>query len=327
MKKLIVFSLFTCLVISSVFCFADKAKVLVIESYDPRLEWTAQCEKGIASVLEDQAALSYFYMDTKRIPETEFPVQANMAWDLYLKEKPDLVMIGDDNGLRLLGPRFAQTATPVVYFGINNNPRHYFETMPENITGLLERTPVIPWLRYLKRIMPRADSALVLMDSSPTTQAIVEVTFQGKTHLNVGGIQAEYHIADNWDQWRDYITNSGKYSLLLLPTFHAVKDKDGHHMSVKDVIEWTSAHSPSPLFTNQDYTVSDTGVAGAYVIFGESHGKQAAEIARDILLGKQRVGQIPPKTDRTGKFYFNKKQMGRFKLEIPREISSQAIFK
>lgn len=306
--------------------FAAKKKVLVIESYHPTLTWTQQCDKGIESILADHADIDFFYMDTKRIPESEFQPQADRAWALYQTAKPDLVMIGDDNGLRLLGPPLARTNTPVVFFGINSNPRLYFETMPTNITGLLERTPVIPWLRYLARIIPKAHSALVLMDKSHTSEAIIQMNFQGKTHFTVEGIRVDCHMVDTWDQWQTLVTNASSYSLLLFPTFHAVKNKEGAHVSIEEVIAWTSAHSPIPLFSNQDYTVNDAGVVGAYVIYGESHGSQAARMALDVLLGSKRPGQSPPTIDRTGLFFFNKTQLNRFNLALPKEIEGQAIF-
>ena len=105
-----------------------------------------------------------------------------MAFELYSEINPVLVMIGDDNALRLLGPKLSKTRTPVVFFGINNNPRYYFDNnqLPKNMKGVLERTPIGPWLRYLHKIIPDAKKALILMDASPTSEAIAGVFFQGR---------------------------------------------------------------------------------------------------------------------------------------------------
>lgn len=307
--------------------FAEPPKVLVIESYHPSLAWTAECERSIQSVIGPYASLAYYYMDTKRIPETEFINQANLAWDMYLNEHPALVMVGDDNALRLLGPRLGKTKTPVVYFGINNNPRAYFDKLPDNMTGILEHMPVVPLLRSLGQIMPKARSALVLLDDSQTTKAVVDMVFQNRNSLDIVGIHVTYIVASTWPQWQATVrTKAAACDILITPTFHAVKETDGSPVDLHDVVTWTSANCPVPYFTNQDYAVSDKGATGAYVIQGESHGRQAAEIAHDILVNGKSPGQVSPKTDRKGVLFFSTEQLERFHLILPADIRKTAHF-
>jgi ABC-type uncharacterized transport system substrate-binding protein len=265
----------------------EMKKVLIIESYHPVLAWTDQCEQGIADVLGKEFSISSFYMDTKRIKEDEFQDRAEKAWKIFKERKPDLVMIGDDNALMLLGTKLAETKTPVVYFGINDNPRRYFKEVPENITGVLERTPVIPWARHIKQIIPWAEKALVLMDDSLTSEAIRDIVFSDKKKMTLSGITLEYQFAGKIDEWERIVKNAKKYDFILMPTFHAVKDRKGKAVSVEDVVAWTSANSPVPVFSNQDYTVGDNGVIGAFVIFGKHHGKLAGEMALEILKNKK----------------------------------------
>lgn len=306
---------------------ADDKTILIIESYHPVLAWTAQCEEAISDTLSDVYRIDHFYMDTKRIPASQFEHQAKRAWQTFLDKKPDLVMLGDDDALRLLGPRFTETDVPVVYFGINSNPRNYFDKLPENMTGVLERTPVIPWLRFLKAILPKADSALLLMDDSPTSHAISSLVFQEKDQLIVGGITTQIKLVGTFEEWQRTITGTGNHDFVLIPTFHSLKDRHNNPVSIRQVIEWTSANSTVPVFSNQDYTVDDLGVTGAYAIYGKAHGKLAAEIALMVLEDKKLPSQITPQTDNEGAFYFNKKQLARFRLNLPEEIQKQATFK
>lgn len=322
-------SLLSLLMVESIIphAYAEQKKVLVIESYHPSLAWTLECEKSIQSTLGSYAELTFYPMDTKRIPETEFFSRADQAWSIYLDQKPDLVMLSDDNALRLLGHRFGETKTPVVYFGINNNPRNYFDKMPQNITGILEHMPVIPLLRYLKQIMPNAKNALILVDNSLTAQAVINSVFQGQDTLDIMGFHVIYRKADHWNAWQDTVkTMANTQDILLSPIFHSVRQKDGNHVSIHELISWTSAHCPVPLFTNQDYTISDDGATGAYVIQGESHARQAAEMARAILVDGKQPNQVSPKSDRKGVLFFNTKQLERFHLTLPAEISRNARF-
>jgi ABC-type uncharacterized transport system substrate-binding protein len=221
----------------------------------------------------------------------------------------------------------AQKGTPIVYFGINNNPRNYFNTLPVNMTGVLERTPIVPWLRYLRQIFPDARKALILLDESVTSQAIVDVVFQSRTAIIIDGMNVDYKMTGTFNEWKSIVKNAGSYQILLMPTFHSIKSDTGAPVSVNTVIEWTSANSHVPDFTNQDYTVSDTGVIGAYVIYGLNHGRMAGEIARSILLDNTPMKDIPPKTDREGRFFFNRKQMERFGITLPESIKNTAVFK
>lgn len=306
---------------------ADQFKVLVVHSYHRELPWTVQCDRGIDEVLEGIATLDRVYLDTKRITESEFAGRAEAAMKNFQRFDPDLVMLGDDNALRLLGPRMAESGKPVVFFGINNNPRSYFEkAIPDNVTGVLERVPLFPWLRHLIRIIPDPKHALVLMDESPTSRAVVDVNFMDRKQVFIDGVGVSYKMARNWSEWQRVILEQNGLDFITMPLYHNLKDASGRYVPVEEVIRWSSANSPVPIFAYQDYAVGDDGAAGSYVIFGEEHARLATHLARDILEGKT---PRPPSAsmDQQGKFFFNKKQLARFGLILPEDIRSRAEFR
>ncbi|MEF2144321.1 MAG: ABC transporter substrate binding protein [Desulfovibrionaceae bacterium] len=305
---------------------AKPHSVLIIHSYHRELPWVQQCDQGISVVLSDSCLLNFVYLDTKRIPESEFPVRTKAAMTEVRRLDPDLVMLGDDNALRMLGPAIAEIPKPVVFFGINNNPREYFDELPENVTGILERVPLFPLIRHLARILPEAQKALVLTDSSPTSKAVIYTTFAQRRMVTVDKIEVEYLIASDWNEWRRAVKEQTTHDLIAIPLFHALKDNTGRHIPTEEVIRWTSKNSPVPVFAYQDYAVGDDGVVGSYVIFGKTHGRYAALLARDILEGKE--PHVPPAyMDQGGKFFFNEKQLKRFGLTLPPEIRERTIFR
>jgi hypothetical protein len=120
--------------------FAAEKTILVIESYHSGYEWDASYLEGLRGTFGKGYNLVSFEMDTKRQPKSLYQKQADLAWQKYQELKPDLVILGDDNALKLLGPKFIMTSTPVVFLGINQNPSDYVEFwMGKNITGVLER--------------------------------------------------------------------------------------------------------------------------------------------------------------------------------------------
>lgn len=318
------------LLISIMLCsgnsLAGGKKVLVVHSYHPELDWTIQCSRGIEAALGPDYDVEYVYLDTKRLPETAFKGKVNEAKAAFKRFKPDLVILGDDNALRLLGPDMAATGLPVVYFGINDNPRKYFDRLPENVTGVLERVPLMQWVRILTKIVPGAVKVLALMDSSPTSRALVVRNFGTAGRISDGGITVDYKMVSQWEEWQRIIHQRDRYDLIVIPLYHALRDASGSNVPYDEVIRWSSEHTFVPLFAVQDYAVGDDGVVGAYVVYGEEHGRMTGRIARSILEGVPMQDMLTPDPQQV-RFYFNKKQLERFGLKLPRHIQVQAVFK
>ncbi len=313
-------------VFSAVAAHAGRQRVLVIHSYDPGLPWVAQCNRGIDGVLAELAELERVYLDTKRIHRSEFQERADKAMQAFDRFRPDLVMVGDDDALRLLGQRIAATGKPLVYFGINNNPREYFSRIPDNVTGVLERVPVFAWIRHLKRIVPGAEHALVLLDGSATAEAVIRVSFGDRMEFSVDGVRVEYEVAADWALWQRVILSPHGFDFITMPLYHDLKDDAGVHVPVEEVVRWTTENSSVPVFAYQDYAVGENGVVGAFVIFGETHAQLAALMARDILEGKN--PRLPTAyMDQDGMFFFNESRLTRFGLTLPEDIRRKAVFR
>lgn len=304
---------------------AGQRKVLVIHSYDEGLAWTRQCNKGIRSALPDAVSLETIYLDTKSIPQSEFQGRAEEAFAAFRDSRPDLVMLGDDNALRLLGPRIAETGLPIVYFGINNNPRDYFETLPHNVFGVIERIPLFHWIRWLIQIMPETQSALVLMDGSPTADSILNATFKGRKSVAVDGRAVDCESAAGWSKWKQRVLES-RYDFILMPIYHALRDESGEHVPYDRVVAWTSENSRVPVFAAQDYAVGDQGVVGALVVVGEEHGHHAGLIAKGIL-EEEGVPAVATADDQEGRLFFNRKQLERFGIVLPEWAAERAVYK
>ena len=305
---------------------AAQGRVLVVHSYDEDLAWTQQCDRGIASILTPSAQLRRVYLDTKRIPSTEFQARADAAFRVFEEYRPDLVMLGDDNALRLLGPRMAATGVHVVYFGINNNPRAYFDRLPDNVTGVLERVPIFPWIRLIKDFMPGARNFLVLMDDSPTAHAIARNAFRGQRRVFLDGSVVERRETGSWEEWQRVVLGTVDQDVIVMPVYHALTDASGEHVPYDQVVEWTSANSRVPVFATQDYAVGDNGVVGAYVVQGEDHGRIAARIAKAILDGRE-VKDVAALGGQGGQLFFNQRQLERFNLVLPDSIRARARFR
>lgn len=304
--------------------WAASKTVMVVYSYDEALPWTQQCDLGIREALPGNVSIERFYMDTKRIPEDDFENVAKAAIEEFKRIQPDVVMLSDDNALRLLGPELAATGVPVVYLGINGNPRDYFDWLPHNVTGVIERIPLLHWVRVLFDIMPDAHSVLVLMDDSSTAAAIIKSSFKEKKAIKFGGADIYWVKAKDWLSWQRCVLDL-QYDFLVMPIYHTLKDETGTHIPVGRVISWTSQHSTVPVFASQDYAVWDQGVVGALSIAGEEHGRYAGRLVADILSGTP-VSELLSGDDQHGQLFFNRTQLHRFKLVLPEALKGEVVF-
>lgn len=79
---------------------AESRQILVIESYHAEYPWDQSYLAGLRDKLPGYQ-IHTFEMDTKRLPKSEFDTQAEKAWRRFEEIRPELVVLGDDNAVKL----------------------------------------------------------------------------------------------------------------------------------------------------------------------------------------------------------------------------------
>lgn len=315
--------LLTCLLLlaTSTTSLAGERTILVIESYHAEYAWDQSYLDGLTAGLGDGYKIINFQMDTKRQPKSLYQQQADLAWQKYLETKPDLVVLGDDNALKFLGPKFIETPTPVVYLGVNNNPETYIPS-GRNITGVLER-PLFDFNISMinKLVVPKPKKILVLFDHGTTSNASVVEAFQGKPRVIMHDTEVTLQMIGNLDIWKQTVSEAkGRgFNAIVVGLYHTLFDKSGN-VAADDVMKWTSENTPLPLFGFWDFSVGGDKTIGGFVLSGKEQGKAAAEMAKKILNGSA-PQTIPPVVGKEGAFVFNRKQLDRFGIILPAEIA------
>ncbi len=302
--------------------------ILVVESYNAEMQWDANYKEALQEALGKKYRLEYFQMDTKRLPKEQHAAMADKAWAAYLALHPVLVILGDDAALKLLAPRLGATATPVVYLGINNNPREYFDAkVTRNITGVLERPILKRNIALVTELLPKARRALVLFDTDITSQVVRQETFEGKSRQLIGGTTVELKLVGQWEQWQAEVLNAkDNYDVIFVGLYQALHDGAGKSVNTTDqVARWTAAHTPVPIFGFWDWAVGPEKTIGGLVLYGRDQGRAAAEIALKILSGTPPERIYPVTADR-GKFLYSKKQLQRYHITLPEKIAAEASY-
>lgn len=328
MKTFIVLALASLFVLPCATPAADKETILVIGSYHEAYPWEGSYREGLKQILGYKYNFVDVYMDTKRLPESEQAKMAEQAFQKYQAVKPVLVILGDDNALRHLTPKLSQTETPVVYLGINGNPRDYGAFDKENITGVLERPLVNRSISILNRMLtPKPKKVLVLFDSGPTSAASVSEAFRGKTELRVNDIDVHLRQIGELKAWQESVLNAKTegYDALFVGLFHTIRDEKGKHVSDEDIMKWTVEHTPIPPFAFWDFIVGKEKAIGGFVLFGEAQGLEAASLARKILHGRL-PAEIPPVIGKRGQYFFSRSQLKKWNLAVPTDLLSLTRF-
>jgi hypothetical protein len=177
---------------------SQQPHVLVIQSYHKEYPWDAGFLKGIRETLGNSARVTAFEMDTKRLPKETFSERAELAFAAYQEAQPDLVMVADDNATKMLADRISKTGTPVVFLGVNGDPRKYDLVGNPLVGGVLERPLVKRSIKSMQQIMPnKVEKALVLFDDSVTPQEVLQGQFKGEQHIKLAGRSAELHLTND----------------------------------------------------------------------------------------------------------------------------------
>ncbi|PKQ75636.1 hypothetical protein AOX56_03820 [Aeromonas sobria] len=294
------------------------AHILVISSYHPAFLWDKSYNKGLLDGLDGEHQISHFYMDTKRYQREEFDDIAQRAIAFYLKIKPDLVVLGDDNAINYLANEIAALGTPVVFLGMNENPRLKGFVGHPKITGVLERPLLKRNISEISQLMGGLDKALVLFDSSNVALTAIEDEFKTQTQLRVGQTLINSQLMGDYSLWQEAVLNAKKngYQAIFLGLYHTLVDAQGQHVSEQTVLAWTSANSPLPLFCFWEFSVGKGMAIGGLVLDGNDQGHQAAALINSILAGTL-PRTLSPRAALRGEYVFSKSELARWQLTVP----------
>lgn len=300
--------------------------VLVVHSYHPEFDWVAGYTAPLQWELHDSATLHHFYMDTKRLSPMLFSARADAAMAEVRRLRPDLVVTCDDNALKLVGQRVNDMGIPVVYLGVNGNPRFYLRDRNLS-TGVLERPLLKRSVSFIRDILgPKADKCLVMFDDTTTSRVVQSIMLDKEREpLWVSGVQVDLLLTNSIDAWKEMILHARQsgYDFIIVGTAHAVHDSHNKRVLADSVYRWLAAHSQVPVFCFWEFAVGADKAIGGYVTDSGPQGRLAGELARRVLSGES-PASIYPRTARQGAFVFSMSALVRWGLILPEQVADRA---
>ena len=304
------------------------ANILVIESYHYQHPWDASYRQALQQQLGKDNTLHFFYLDTKRIPKAAFNEKANQAWAAYRALAPDLVILGDDNAINLLARRITANNTPVVYLGMNGNPRRSGFYGLKNLTGVLERPLMKRNVHEMGQLVPNAKRALILFDDSDVSHTAIEEEFGRQNSLQLGNMTIDIKQINNYEHWKQEVAqakNNG-YGLIFVGLYHTITDRLGQYQAADQVLAWTGENTQVPLFSFWDFSIGPKLALGGLVISGQQQGETAANLARKIL-GETNKLRFPPRIAPRGEYVFSRAALAHWGIQLPDDIAHRTVWR
>ena len=302
------------------------ANVLVIESYHPSYPWDADYLRAIDEILGENHRIDALFLDTKRIEPKDFEAQADRLLDQVRQAPPDLIFLGDDNALKLMGPRLAPLAIPTVFLGVNGHPYQYGLGKAPWLTGVLERPLFQQTVRHLRKVLTDNDRFLVLMDDSPTMRNAITEAWGEQRQITIQGSRLDLLLTNDADAWLSAIREAPQhYDAIIFGTHHTLRYADNRYANPDDLMKQAYADAQVPLFAFWDFFVGSGMTAGGYVLSGYDQGKTAARMGQLILRGVE-VTSVPIIVGQTGQYRYSRSGMARWNIELSTLTASQTLF-
>lgn len=294
------------------------AKCVYIASYAPGYEWQDQLEKSLQQQLKGQCSVDTFYMDTKKIQESEKLAQIGLKAKQFIEKKdPDIVIISDDNAVKyVLAAHYRNHDLPFVFCGINNTGKLY-QLPYSNTSGMIEIAPTRVLLEQLLHSHPNQNHVVYLSTQGATAEQNVQAFHKIAISLN---IKSSAYLAANQEEWRKLykkLQEDPQIHIIILGNFVAFP-KWNHQTN----LDWILQHNHKLSIATQKWMMP-------YVALGltksaDEQGAWAGKTASAVLSGIP-IHQISTVPNQLFQTWINSAIAKPVENRIPLRLLNQAI--
>lgn len=317
--SLIVPVLLSLLFFSSTLCEASPKKtahsILILNSYSQGLTWTTDQTDGIIATFRNSGQplqIAVEDMDWKNYPSQDNLKQLTELYEEKYKNKHfDIIITTDDAalGYALKHRKEFFDNAPVIFSGVNKLGLEKLTVGESNFTGVLEIADAQGTAIAAKKLIPKLEKVYVAYDGTESGLSTGELAMEGirKAGMVAIGIGGGTHA----DTYRDISKIEGN-SILLLTSY--AQDRTGITLDFEEFADEASKLSKVPVFHLYDFGLGH-GVVGGSILSGQLQGKRAAEIALEILAGKD-INSMPPTDSGIHQLIFDYEKLKQYKLDV-----------
>lgn len=291
---------------------SNKKNILVLHSYDSKMSWVKEIERGIETVLDPQVTrLNFDYMDTKRVANPSF---LNKIYDhtivKHANKNYDLIIVTDNNAFTFAlknGKKLFKN-TPIIFCGVNNF-ENFKGDLPDNMTGVVENIDLKSTVSLALQQNNNVKNIYVINDETPTGSAINSI---------IKGIEQLYpelnfiYLSNiNITDLINKVSSLTKQDIILLLSF--TKDNSNNLFSYDDAGNIISSNATRPVYVVWDFYLG-TGVVGGMVTSGYTQGLAAGKMALQ-LLNQVKIKNLPIIFESPNRTILDANALNRFDID------------
>jgi len=313
---------------------SGKIRIAVVSSYHPEYIWSQQTNQGLLAALlkfayldnqtqadiytrtnfveNSRIVLQKYWMDTKRRnSQQEISDSFNRITSELVQFKPDIVLLGDDNAANYIGNYFLDSATPVVFWGVNGAPLKYglintLERPGHNITGVYQAGYHRESVEYLKRLLPHLKRLAVISDDSPTGRShakrMMRYHKEGQLDMDV----VKVIITNSYDVWqKELLALNDQVDAFYISTHNTLRNIKGEHVNYLEAARWYLENIKKPEITVSGHVVKE-GFLATVDDAGFNQGYEAVKLAHAIISEGKKAANLSSYAPGRGPFIVNR---------------------
>lgn len=289
--------------------------VLILNSYHPGFSWSDDEEAGVVEQLKHLPAIDIpvEYLDAKRYPrESDQLRMKNLLVDKYLGKKLDLVIALDDAAVELVTKfhRALFPKIPVVFAGITSFNK-YSAFGRKKITGVLETQDIKNTVDVILRFHPDTTEIVGISDATVSGLS-AQKAMDAVAAAYADRVTFRFLPPGTFEETQAGVAALSGHSAILLNTY--TTDRSGRTLSTKDSTRLILSDARVPVYGVHQNRFGE-GIVGGFLLSGREQGRQAAEMGRGILAGKN-PDTMPIRKTGIAIPMFDYRQMKRFGIPL-----------
>jgi len=270
------------------------ARVLILHSYDPAYNWSAEVTLGLRSELESltrEVELWVEYLNTRRLGRgAAWKWMDRTLGERHSGRKFDLVAACDDAAVEYLldADPPALRGVPVVFCGVGN--RSLIDRLPrERFTGVEEISAAGDFLDEVLKMFPHTRRLVLITDNSPT--GFEHRRYYGELQRARPELEFEFLEGDRMSVGQILERLRGLDPGRLVIHTHFTRDKEGRYVSPRWMAAEVARASAAPV-ASPHVRLLGQGILAGNASAGFAHGQIAGRMAAEVL-GGVRPADIP----------------------------------
>ena len=294
----------------------DTAKrVLVLSSYSVTYPGVTSVAQGTIETLKDRSPakleLLTEFLDLARFPDFDQESRtARYLADKYAVNRPDVVITAGREASQFILKHRDTIApgTPIVVCCMSAETLAALGGSKE-ITGVISGRDISKTLDLAERLQPRARNLVVIAGAADFDRQWVQIARKQiesrEKHYNT-----RYLVGLPYDTLIEEVSRFPRDTIAITLTYFA-DDHGGQYLS-PDVVSGVAKTASAPVYSPYPTSIG-SGIVGGYSDLNASMGAQIANMALQILAGKD-PNTIAPQLSTAGAYRVDARQLKRWRL-------------